>query len=510
MANFDGILRKALASRPEADESQRQYIYDRARSAIIAQLKAIDPPLSAEQISSQKLALEAAIRSIEQDYQTPESEHSDEVSDEKDLETAPQAEEEAAGGVQKAVREDPGKADVTPSLKVSEDSPATASHIFARAAQGSSSSVSSASEGSSAHSSKEATNASADRNAKLSQGQTASSHDEPSPALAKALKHHAHFDSAKPLHVERQGFGIGAKSLILLVLLLLVGGTGYAVVESGLLTASDRDTLAQRAEAPANPLPLTASGNGAQGSSEQPVKSADRLLPNLQGEERNAPVPLQQTLSGQDPVAQENTDNSSDQPSASNNETAQGTPSSDSSQEVLPVAQTALLYEAATEPGQQGTRADGGVVWTLDQADSNNPVIRGMITVPGRNLEVALSISKNQDDSLPASHLMEFRFDNPDELPGGGISAFAGVVMKTQEEARGDPLRGATAKVQDNLFWQALSAQEDLQQINMALLQQRGWFDVLILFNGNRRAILTLEKGPPGEKVFQDALQAWQ
>ena len=49
----------------------------------------------------------------------------------------------------------------------------------------------------------------------------------------------------------------------------------------------------------------------------------------------------------------------------------------------------------------------------------------------------------------------------------------------------------------------------DLQR-NIALLKERSWFDIPIIYHNNRRAILAVEKGAPGEKAFADALAAWK
>ena len=35
-------------------------------------------------------------------------------------------------------------------------------------------------------------------------------------------------------------------------------------------------------------------------------------------------------------------------------------------------------------------------------------------------------------------------------------------------------------------------------------------FDIPIVYNNNRRAILAMEKGTPGERVFADAFKAWK
>ena len=81
--------------------------------------------------------------------------------------------------------------------------------------------------------------------------------------------------------------------------------------------------------------------------------------------------------------------------------------------------------------------------------------------------------------------------------------------MKTTEEARGDALRGASVRVADGFFWVALSSIDDERERNIALLRDRGWIDIPILYESGKRAILTLEKGTPGDQVVQKALDDW-
>ena len=93
------------------------------------------------------------------------------------------------------------------------------------------------------------------------------------------------------------------------------------------------------------------------------------------------------------------------------------------------------------------------------------------------------------------SHTIEITFDLPAEFPFGGIANVPGVLMKQAEQTRGSPLGGAAAKVTSNYFLIGLSAVETDMQRNIQLLKERGWFDIPIVYNNGRRAILTIEKG---------------
>ena len=71
------------------------------------------------------------------------------------------------------------------------------------------------------------------------------------------------------------------------------------------------------------------------------------------------------------------------------------------------------------------------------------------------------------------------------------------------------PLTGGKVKVTNGVFLIGLQDAPPDRGRNLQLLRERGWFDVPILYDNGRRAILTLEKGVPGERVFEEAFAAW-
>ena len=178
------------------------------------------------------------------------------------------------------------------------------------------------------------------------------------------------------------------------------------------------------------------------------------------------------------------------------------------------VAQRVVLYEE--EPNDpQGKRFIGSAIWrteTVTQPGGRAPelAIRADVEVPERRMTMNLSIRRNTDQNLPASHTIEVMFNLPQDFPPGGISNVPGVLMKQAEQTRGTPLAGLAVKVTNNFFLIGLSAVESEQARNIQLLKERAWFDIPIVYNNNRRAILAIEKGTPGERAFQEAFAAWK
>ena len=120
-----------------------------------------------------------------------------------------------------------------------------------------------------------------------------------------------------------------------------------------------------------------------------------------------------------------------------------------------------------------------------------------------------MTIKRNADKTLPASHIIEMIFLTPESFAGGGIDNILRVAMKGSEQEAGDPLIGIPAKIADGFFLFALSDTKTEVDANLTLLRRQKWIDVPIVYKSGRRALLTMEKGILGDMVFDDALKVW-
>ena len=178
------------------------------------------------------------------------------------------------------------------------------------------------------------------------------------------------------------------------------------------------------------------------------------------------------------------------------------------------VAQRVVLYEEDPDD-PAGKRFVGSAVWRTDTAPgaAGQPpetVVRADIDIPERKMTMKWSLGRNADKAFPASHTVEVMFSLPQGFPHGGIQNVPGVLMKEAEQTRGVPLSGLAVKVTDGYFLIGLSAVDTEMQRNLVLLKERPWFDVPIVYTDGRRAILAVEKGTPGERAFRDAFAAWK
>lgn len=332
---------------------------------------------------------------------------------------------------------------------------------------------------------------------------------------------------AEPVAPVRSGTGLTIFLVVFVILLAGAGGAGFwawregyvdldqmfgraqpAVTETAVQnTAPTMDPVqpgevAPVVEAPAGP------GNTATTAATEPTTSLegveieDRLEPTPEavvptGTETALPdisasgeVKTEERLPGQDATV------------AANDPAASVDPA------VLAGSQS-LLLEASADGSSGAVPFSGTVEWSEGTDELGLPTLVGHASIPARSLGVDITIRKNSDPSLPASHLLEVDFDVSDSFIGGTISNLPGVLLKDQELVPGTPLVGASARVVGNSFLFALSASEADQTSNTSLLESRRWMDLAVVYGTGRNAILTLEKDDEAQALFEKVFTTW-
>src|SRR5882724_1412364 len=100
-----------------------------------------------------------------------------------------------------------------------------------------------------------------------------------------------------------------------------------------------------------------------------------------------------------------------------------GQPSS--TDQVAPIAQRVVLYdEDPSDP--KGKQYVGSVIWRTEQikASGNQKAdiaVRADIEIPDRKFKMTMSFRRNTDSSLPASHTAELTFVLPPDFSGGSV-----------------------------------------------------------------------------------------
>lgn len=495
MADYHTLLKRAIAAVDATSPEARQAVYEKARTALVSQLKSLNPPLTAPEITRQRLLLEEAVRKVEAET----------VSTLRASARAAEGRPASAPASAPAFRVEPPAAPAaatTPSPAGPKPSapqpprPAAAEpeseseQAFDRAVEAVRG-VAARQDEVEAPSGEDAHPPAGGR----AEGRPLRPNAPPAAAFERPqAPPRAH--SRAPAEPQRRRFPIGlVLAALLLVILAALGwwqrGTVGSLV-AGLLgeTTETREVPEQAADAgDTGAAGGVTSGPAAGGEA---MAKIDDRIPREGIDEDGGDMPgAADTGSGTAAAT-------AAQPAAGSESATAAAPA-----QMVAAPQRAILYEESEDPNGQGSAFEGNVIWQVvpDEA-SDAPSIRARIEVPDRQLTLIFTIKKNSDQTLPASHLVELLFEIPDDFPGQGIAGVPGLILKPSEQARGEPLRGATVRVAEGYFWVALSATPEDASRNLTLLRQQPWFDIPILYGNGKRAILTMEKGSPGTDAF--------
>lgn len=456
MADYFPVLSRAVAGLENNTAETRRTVYDRARAAITRQLRAIEPPLPEEDIAREQSQLEEAIRRIEANAASP---------------AAPAA----------PIRPQPAPPPAAPPRI---DPPARAAELPRRP--------------------REVETDAASPEKKRQERER--------PAQSKPA---ARADGRPIIQAGGQPAGREQAKrsgpLVAIAALLVIGvGAGLFAARghiAGLLGGGTQTANRESPAAPAAPETKSSDRLGQEGAAPPATTSteAPKTAEEAPQQQEPATQPEQEVARAPEPTAP------AEQPAPA----APATSPQDAPSQAGPlVAQRAVLYEEG--PNQQsGEASQGTVTWRTESVSGGadqplDTALRGDIEIPGRKLRATLTIRRNVDATLPASHTIEIQFTLPEDFPNAGISNVPGVLMKADEAARGAAVSGLSVRVTSGFFLIGLSNIETERSVNEQLLRDRGWIDIPILYDNGRRAVLTLEKGNPGQQAFQDAFSAWR
>jgi len=178
------------------------------------------------------------------------------------------------------------------------------------------------------------------------------------------------------------------------------------------------------------------------------------------------------------------------------------------------ITQRAVLFEEDPADPKGGSRLSGSVNWHSESGSSaaggTGVLVKADVEIPDRRLSMTMSLRRNSDHAMPASHVVEFKFTMPSDSPYGGVAKMVAIQMKQQlEQIRGAVLAGMVAKVTAGYFLVGLSATDFELRRNLTMLKERSWIEIPFVYVNGTRAILDVEKGTPGERALSDAFVAW-
>ncbi len=180
----------------------------------------------------------------------------------------------------------------------------------------------------------------------------------------------------------------------------------------------------------------------------------------------------------------------------------------------LPVsARAAMLIAVASDQQKPPAVSLGSVVWTSIPATAGQPATVGVkaeADIPDLKMHAIMTIRKNSDPSLPATHTIDLRVTFGDGAEIKGIKDMRVPMMRRDDPPAQDSLSGVRVKISDGYFLVGLNRADADAAHNVDLIASRAWFDFPMLLNDDRIAKLTFEKGADGERILNDALAAWK
>jgi hypothetical protein len=515
MADFVAVLKKTIGGLSNNTPEARERVYQKARDAVSAKLAAMQPPPSSIVAERQKKALEAAISAVEAGYareEEPEDEFAAIFSgagESGTAETAPETDAETSDAPVTTAQE-PAPNEAEEPASVETEAPA----IEAAADAG---------------------------GAAPDKGDDYAGDDlkpaepvaKPGPVLAGSSPA-GRSEAGKPHPAEGSRQRISGGLIAALVAILVIAAAGYGIwlnreafvsmfaSTEEIATAPAEDSAATEEQPATEELvpadedtaaaeePAPAEGTDVAAAEEDQQKFTQRLTP--EGEEVD-PGPA-----ADEPSIGEGTSVASSTQAGDQNDVA-GTGNGASAppaggEASLPVGQRAIFYEERTT-ASDSTAQTGATVWSVVQESPGGdlppePAIRAEVTIPSKGLQLRMTIRRNADPSLPASHIIEMIFLTADGFEGGGVDNVLRVAFKATEAAPGNPLIGIPAKIADGYFLIALSDVPEEREFNLRLLRQQSWIDIPIVYSSGRRALVTMERGVPGDRAFVDVLETWK
>jgi hypothetical protein len=129
--------------------------------------------------------------------------------------------------------------------------------------------------------------------------------------------------------------------------------------------------------------------------------------------------------------------------------------------------------------------------------------------LPDLKMHATMTLRKNTDPTLLATHTIDLKFSFADGAPITGVRDVE-PKMRNLGSTASEALRAVKVKISDVYFLIALAKGDQDAARNLDLMRMRAWFDFPLLLNDNRIAKLIFEKSTKGEAMLAKALEAWK
>jgi hypothetical protein len=179
----------------------------------------------------------------------------------------------------------------------------------------------------------------------------------------------------------------------------------------------------------------------------------------------------------------------------------------------LPSAARAAMLIASPDNPQKPVVNLGSTVWSTIPPKPGQPAtvaVKAEADIPDLKMHATMTLRKNTDSTLEATHTIDLNFSFADGAPITGFKDVGAPQMRKVDSTASEALSSAKVKVSDVYFLIALSKGDQDATRNLDLMQTRAWFDYPLLLDDNRIAKLVFQKSSEGEAMLAKAFDAWK
>ncbi len=195
----------------------------------------------------------------------------------------------------------------------------------------------------------------------------------------------------------------------------------------------------------------------------------------------------------------------------SGRETSQPAPKADNG--TLPDAARAAMVIASQDNPQNSVVNLGSTVWSTIPPSPGQPAtiaVRADADIPDLKMHASMTLRKNTDPTLQATHTIDLNFAFADGAPITGFKDVAAPQMHEPDTPTSEALTSLKVKVSDVHFLIALANGDHDIARNFDLMQTRAWFEFPLLLNDDRIAKLAFQKSSEGVAILGKAFDAWK
>ena len=171
-----------------------------------------------------------------------------------------------------------------------------------------------------------------------------------------------------------------------------------------------------------------------------------------------------------------------------------------------------MLIASADNP-QKPAVSLGSTVWSLIPAAPGQPAtvaVKAEADIPDLKMHATMTLRKNTDPTLQATHTIDLKFSFADGAPITGFKDVGLPQMRKEDLTAAEALTSVKVKISDTYFLIALAKGDFDTARNLDLMQTRSWFDFPLLLNDDRIAKVVFQKSPEGQAMLEKAFDAWK